>query len=1037
MNLKRFLSLLVLLAVLLAPLTLVSATSGADPSARVSLITGLGSDSSTIALTPEEQAFLAAHPTIRAGVDPAFMPYEFIDVDGRYKGIAAEVLALVCQKTGLRITVRTDLPWTEAHAMAQRQELDLLPAVAKTDARLPYFLYTNAYQDFERALIYRDDNTSITGLDSLKGQMVAVQENSSHHGFLLAYPDTTLSLYKETADALRAVSEGRETVFVGNYGTSAYLIRTMGLMQLRSLKLRDGSAEQLHMAVRKDWPELVSILNKGLDAITGEEWITIRNRWIGIEQQQDYSGLLNRLFIAAGIAVIILLVSLYWIMMLRQEVKARIRVQEALKVAKEEAESANRIKSSFLARMSHEIRTPLHAVNGTVHLLRRTPLSTSQRLYTDMLLQASHSMLGIINDILDFSKIEAGKLSLEHISFNLDTVLQQAVHIVSWRAEEKKLKFEVHRDPALPVHYFGDPARLGQIILNLLGNAVKFTDKGTVSLTVGQEIQERDRKLLTIAVQDTGIGIPPEQLDKLFTPFTQADASINRKYGGTGLGLSIVQSLLEQMGGTVTVESKANEGTRFLLHLPLQPDMERETMQQQWLGSAFFRNLKVLGLHNDPEELAEWKRVLKAFGMEAGFSLSVQDAQARLQAGSPDSGMPFDLVLADVSALPTGGNEPLLALSQDLRLQKAPRFILLVPTGQEDTIAGQELEGDVLRLPKPMIPSMLFNAILTLFRDQLPTDNPAMEQPGEAEFHFAPGCCILVVDDNRTNLFITRAILEEAGAAVVLAEDGQAGLDAFLATPNRFSAILMDLHMPKMNGYEATERIRETDKKVPIIALTADAVTGVEENCRAAGFSGCVQKPFEPEQLLHALSAQISRVYPATEEKPEAKTNAEAMPMAEITMEDKAVTESATEDITVSDTPVGDTAMTEKHDMAPSTEILSLPLLDEGDGLRRLGNRRNLYETILETFLQEAEEEYPNLQELVDDKQWDEVVKSAHKIKGISGNVGAKRLQAQAAELQQAAAEAAPALEATAAYRVASIRETLDQLKDKIAGITR
>ena len=1004
-----------LLLAIATPTHLQAAVTGtSSPSGNTALITGTGPSSTEVPLTMEEQAFLAAHPVVRAGIDPKFIPYEFMDSDGQYKGVAADVLALICRKTGLQVSVRTDLSWTEAHALAQRHELDLLPSVAKTDARLPYFLFTNPYQDFERALIFRDDNTSITGIDSLNGRTVAVQENSSHHGFLQAFPDIDLSLYKETSDALKAVSEGRESVFVGNFGTSSFLIRTLGLMQLRTLTLKEGHAEQLHMAVRNDWPELVSILDKGLAAITEEEWIAIRNRWIGIEQQQDYSGLINRLLIAAGIVLIIFIVSLYWIVMLRQEVKARIRVQEALKLAKEDAESANRVKSSFLARMSHEIRTPLHAVTGTVHLLRRTPLSTSQRLYTDMLLQASHSMLGIINDILDFSKIEAGKLTLEHISFNLDTVLQQAIHIVSWRAEEKKLKFEVHRDPALPVHYFGDPARLGQIILNLLGNAVKFTDKGTVSLTVGQERQADNRRFLTIAVQDTGIGIPQEQLETLFTPFTQADASINRRFGGTGLGLSIVQSLLDQMGGTVTVESKEGEGSRFLLQLPLLPDEEREAEQQRWQGTSFFRNLKVLCLHHDPEELAEWKRILNAFGMETGFALSVQDAQARLHGGSKDTGMPYDLVLADISILPKGGSEDLVALSQDPLLKKPLRFILLVPTGQEGAVADHKLEGDVLRLPKPLIPSMLFNAILMLFRDQLPTDNPTKNLPGEAGIRFAPGCCILVVDDNRTNLFITRVILEEAGAAVVLAEDGKAGLEAFQSTPNRFSAILMDLHMPEMNGYDTAARIRETDRQVPIIALTADAISGVEENCRAAGFTGCVQKPFEPDLLLQTLSAEISRVHPTMETSvtvplPETPT---MTPMAEFA-------------------PIAATITDEQNQLL---EMLSLPLLDEADGLRRLGNRRDLYETILETFLQEAEEEFPNLSSLVANKHWDEVVKSAHKIKGIAGNVGAKRLQAQVAELQQSAMAKDSSLENAAAVRTASIRKTLDLLKERISG---
>ena len=322
---------------------------------------------------------------------------------------------------------------------------------------------------------------------------------------------------------------------------------------------------------------------------------------------------------------------------------------------------------------------------------------------------------------------------------------------------------------------------------------------------------------------------------------------------------------------------------------------------------------------------------------------------------------------------------------------------------------------------------MLFNAILKIFHDLLPTDNPDKAPPGEAEIHFAPGCCILVVDDNRTNLFITRVILEEAGAAVVLAEDGKAGLEAFQSAPNRFSAILMDLHMPVMNGYEATARIRETDRLLPIIALTADAVTGVEETCRAAGFTGCVQKPFEPEQLLQTLSTEISRVRPVMDPSGAISTpGSPAMPPL------------AAPSSLAASAPMADSvplAAAMPADQEQSMEMLSLPLLDEADGLRRLGNRRDVYETILVTFLQEAEEEFPKLTALVANKHWDEVVKSAHKIKGIAGNVGAKRLQAQVAELQQSALAGDPSLENTAAVRTASIRKTLELLREKISGV--
>ncbi|NLH59740.1 MAG: transporter substrate-binding domain-containing protein, partial [Clostridiales bacterium] len=348
--------------------------------------------------TEQELSFMKNHPVIRLGVDPNSVPFEFIDEHGSYKGIAADYLALVSKKTGLEFEI-IDLPWPEAYDMALAGEVDALPAIGKTSERQEHFLFSEPYYYYKRVIVTRDIDTNINSIDDLEGYTVAVQRNSSHHSYLLDYPKINLSLYDSVEAALTDVATGTEKAFIGNLATTNYLIRSTGLNNLRFISFEAEKQQALHFAVRKDFPELISIFNKALSSVTDNERLAINNKWIELDTSPDYGPIYRLLSIAGAIITIIFLVSVFWITRLRKEIKQRKLIQVDLEQSKLEADVANEYKSRFMARMSHEIRTPLNAIMGISYLLKNTDLTLTQSMYTDRITQASNSMLSIINDI--------------------------------------------------------------------------------------------------------------------------------------------------------------------------------------------------------------------------------------------------------------------------------------------------------------------------------------------------------------------------------------------------------------------------------------------------------------------------------------------------------------------------------------------------------------------------------------------------------------------------------------------------------------
>ena len=906
--------------------------------------------SADVDLTEAERTFLEKHPVIRLGVDPGFVPFEYIDTDGGHKGIAADYARLIEDELDVKFVVSRGLTWPEAYAKAVEGEIDVLSAVSKTPERERHFLFSQPYYNFKRVIVTRDTHKGIRGIEDLYGKTVAVQRNSGHHSYLINYPGINLSLYDSVETALTSVANGTETAFLGNLATTDYLIKSTGLTNLRFVAFEAEKQQSIHFAVRKDWPELVSAIDKVLAVMTQEQKIAINTKWIDLGSGVDYGPIIRMLLAAGAVVALILAVSLCWIWRLNKEVVYRKRVQKDLEQAKQEAEAANNVKSSFMARMSHEVRTPLNAINGMAYLIKKTEITPTQKMYVERIIQASNNMLSIINDILDFSKIEAGKVQLEKIPFNIDNVLQNVIDIVSFKIEEQRIGFHLTKDPKLPNHFFGDPRRIEQILINIINNSAKFTESGTISFDVRMKARKPGSCLVLFTIEDTGIGMSEEQANKLFEPFIQGDASITRRFGGTGLGLSIVKNLVEMMKGEIQVFSVENEGTTFIIQLDLEVDAEKEEEHRNKIASSYFRNIKTLVLEKTGSNMNLIDSYLSSFGMECEITTSEKSAKNLLETANDKFSKPFDLVVIDYDTPEEKGFVFVDRMRTNPRIVKMPAVVLLVPMTREDLFDRIEEHGIDMAVGKPVIQSVLFNAIQQIFKlkavasvgggepDKKEQQVKKMEKEGKT---------ILVVEDNKTNQLIARSLLEHEGYNVILADDGQKGVEAFTENREKISLILMDLHMPVLDGFEASRKIRQESGDVPIIALTADVIDGVREKCGRFGILDYISKPFDPEHFLEAVEK---------------------------------VLESG----------------------AASPSMKGSEILDRSLGMKYLGNNEALYEAVIAEYRRENSDTAERLTAAVRSGNYSEAAQIAHKVKSSSGSIGATQLFETARDLQHA-----------------------------------
>jgi signal transduction histidine kinase/DNA-binding response OmpR family regulator/purine-cytosine permease-like protein/HPt (histidine-containing phosphotransfer) domain-containing protein len=696
-----------------------------------------------------------------------------------------------------------------------------------------------------------------------------------------------------------------------------------------------------------------------------------------------------------GLALLASLIT-WWIVLVGE---SRDLAEGELRTAKERAEEATRAKSDFLANMSHEIRTPMNSIIGMSYLALQTGLDSKQRNYVEKAHRSAESLLGIINDILDFSKIEAGKLSIEQTDFRLEDVMDHLVNLVGMRAEDKGLELLFQLDDDVPTALIGDPLRLGQVLVNLGSNAVKFTEHGEVVVSVSVSRRDATRVELHFSIRDTGIGMTPEQCSRLFQSFSQADASTTRKYGGTGLGLAISKQLIEGMNGKVWAESQPGFGSTFHFHVDL--GLQLQAQPRRMFVAQELQGVRALIVDDNAAAREILASMLTGFGMQVETRSDGAQAAAEVVRAN-EAALPYALMLIDWKMPVLDGIRCIEKLQIALPVADLPATVLVTSYGRDQLASAPAGVAAFVKslLTKPVTRSTLLEAVAAaLDRKELLGDQEirSLERPDQLnrDMDRVAGARVLLAEDNEMNQELAVALLRQAGVDVVLANNGQEALDT-LANDRQFSAVLMDCQMPVMDGYEATRRIRLNSglKDLVVIAMTADAMSSDRERVQQAGMNDYIAKPVNVPQMFATLARWVG--------------------------DSAGVQRSA-----------GDGHLT-----SAAGDLSAIVGIDAAAGMASMLGNADLYRRQLNKFLQSQSAFEVDFRSAVASGDLTGAQRLAHTLKGNAGTIGAKVVQFHADALEQSCGQGLlQDVETSLQCTVTSLELVLEGLRN-VAGLS-